>query len=141
MEKRGVSNSKFWNAFMFVMHGLGMVILYLFFCIPYLPLILISVILFIVAVLFWHALFLHMLGFWPAIIADILLAMVLFFITRKDNENNRYKAELRAKEIRGETLQPWENEAIHPAAGLSFTDTALGLIFWKLFFGNGSNKK
>ena len=128
---------------MFVMRSAGMVILYLLFCIPYLPLILISVILLTVVGLFWHGLFLHMLGFWPAIIADILLVVFLFFKIRKENEKDRYEAELRAKEMRGEALQPWEYEAIYPkpTAGLSLSDTALGLIFWKLFFGNGSNKK
>ena len=62
---------------------------------------------------------------------------------RQENEESRYYAALRTKEMRGETLEPWEYEAIHPkpAAGPSFSDIALGLIFWKLFFGNGSNKK
>ena len=62
---------------------------------------------------------------------------------RKGNEDSRYYAALRAKERRGETLEPWEYEAIHPkpTAGLSFSDIALGLVFWKIFFGNDSNEK
>jgi hypothetical protein len=94
-------------------------------------------------VAFWHLLFLHLLGFWPAVIADFMFAFLLVRHWRQEDANTRYELELRAKENRGEPLQAWEYELIHPkpSAGLSLSDIALGVILGKLFFSNDQNKK
>ena len=134
-----MSNSKVWNAFIFIIQCVGLAVLYLLFCIPYLPLILIAGILLIAVAIFWHTLFSAIFGFWPAVVVVILMFGVMFY---KEYKNDQYKAGLRAKEMRGEPLHPWEHETIHPkpSAGLSFSDIALGVVLGKLFFGKGSSK-
>ena len=134
-EKCGMSKSKVWGAFKFIMRCTGMAILYLVFCIPYLPLILIVGCVAAFALVFVYLIFLELLGFWPAIIITILMVGHFFAKCRKEDQ---YHAELRTKEMRSEPLEPWEYKAIHPKpqAKSGFSNVIIGLVLGYLFFGN-----
>ena len=142
-----MSKSKLLNACIFIIQCVVRAVMGLLFSIPIIAHVLFGLLILIVAggvFLFfgyvWHSLFWETFGFWPAIIADIFLACFLILKLRADIENDKYKAALIAKETRGEPLEPWEKEAIHPkpSGGLSFSSIIVGLVLGKLFFGRNS---
>ena len=85
-EKYGMSNSKVWSAFKFIMRCTGMAILYLVFLVPYLPLILIAGGIAAFALAFGYMILLHTLGFWPAIIISILMVGHFFAKCRQEDQ-------------------------------------------------------